>query len=100
MKSGVALFVLLLSLSVAAARFQRSRIQDEGNSGYDLRSDQKHTYYVLINQDDQSLESAELLSGVFSKRVGDDSNVHFVPASKVRIFIHLRFLPDRHCCCC
>ncbi len=86
MKSAVAWFVLLLSLSAVSARFHRSRIQDDFKSGYDLRDDdQKHTYYVLIKQDDSSFESAELLGREFSKRLGDDSNVHFVPASKVRI---------------
>ncbi len=97
MKSAVVWFVALLSLSAAAARFHRSRVPDEFNSGYNLRNDQKHTYYVLIKQDDPSLESAELLGGEFSKRLGDDSNVHFAPASKVRSFdfLHFYFLPNR-----
>jgi hypothetical protein len=86
MKSALACLVLLLSLSCAAARFHRSGVKDDFSSGYDLRNDQKHTYYVLIKQDERrSLESAELLGGEFSKRLGEDSNVHFVPASKVRI---------------
>jgi hypothetical protein len=83
MKAALGVFVFLLSLSVAASRFQRSKIPDD-NSRYDLRNDLKHTYYVLIKEGDSSLASAEVLSEKFSKQLGDDSNVRIVPGSKVR----------------
>jgi hypothetical protein len=85
MKTFVGCLVVCLLFSVAAARFQRSKIQDEVHSGYNLRNDLKHTYYVLIKQGDPSLASAEALSTDFSKRLGDDSNVHIIPASQVII---------------
>ena len=80
MKTITVLFLgISLLSSFSLARYHRSGHLDSHD--FDLRSGEKHAYYVLVNNE---AESTAALCADFSKRLGEDAKVRLLPASKVK----------------